>query len=433
MKNNISRVQYIYELYLQHPSVSLDSRQNVSGTIFFALKGDHHDGNAFARDALAKGAAYAVIDDAQYYQEGGRYLLVADTLQVLQELAKIHRANLHIPIIGVTGSNGKTTTKELIHAVLSQRYNCYATQGNLNNHIGVPINILSIQPSTEIAVLEMGANHVGEIAQLCELAKPTHGLITNIGNAHLAGFGDIEGVKRGKGELYAYLKKHKGVVFINSTDPTLMQMSKEFSTPIYYPQDQDFYPAKLIEAKPYVIYESDQGEVVTTHLIGKHYFYNISAALCIAKYFGVESHSANVAIQAYIPSNNRSQLVKKGSNIILLDAYNANPTSMQAALEAFHFLTASQKVVILGDMNELGEASISFHKRIVQLTTQQNYKEILLYGPYMKEVCSYNPQALYFKQIEELKDYIKNRKFTHTAILIKGSHSHRLERLVEYI
>jgi UDP-N-acetylmuramoyl-tripeptide--D-alanyl-D-alanine ligase len=433
VKNNFTTFQDLYSYYLQYPYVSFDSRKKVAGTIFFALKGAQYDGNIFASNALEKGAAYVVIDNPAYYKKDERYILVENALDALQQLAKIHRTKLNIPIIGITGSSGKTTTKELVHAVLSQRYNCYATQGNLNNHIGLPVSILSMTHATEIAVLEMGASHMGEIAQLCEIAKPTHGLITNIGNAHIEGFGSIEGVKKGKGELYTYLKKNKGVAFVNSTDPMLMELSKELLNLIYYPQRKDFYHCKLVEAKPYVIYQTDQDEVITTHLIGKHHFYNIAAALCIGKYFEVAQYVANLAIKAYIPSNNRSQVVKKGSNTILLDAYNANPNSMQAALDAFNFFTPSHKVVILADMNELGEDSIAFHKEIVELTKQNNYQEVLLYGPYMEKVSRYNPKGLHFKHIEELGNYIKNRQYSNTAILIKGSNSHHLERLLKYI
>lgn len=433
MKNNFCSLQEIYSYYLQSPYISIDSRKDVSNTIFFALRGDCYDGNSFAGDALAKGAAYVVIDNPQYYINDKRCLLVGNTLVTLQQLAQLHRQELNIPIIAITGSNGKTTTKELLYAVLSQRYNSFATQGNLNNHIGVPISILSINKSTEIAVIEMGANHVGEIAQLCKIAQPTHGLITNIGAAHIEGFGGIEGVKRGKGELYTYLKEHGGTPFINSTDATLMEMGKIFLKPILYPQDTDFYYCELLEAKPYITYKSEENQFVTTHLVGQHHFYNIAAALCVGKYFGVPSQAAHSAIQAYAPSNNRSQIVKKGSNTILLDAYNANPSSMRAALDAFDFFIARQKVVILGDMNELGEEAIIAHQAIVKLTAERNYQQVILYGKHMATAQASNPHALHFTVMNDLEDYLKSQQFIDTAILIKASNSYHLERLLDFI
>lgn len=433
MRNNSNVLQNIYSKYLKYPQISFDSRADVSNTIFFALKGECRDGNVFASQALEKDAAYVIIDDPCYYQEDRRYILVEDTLETLQQLAKFHRSQLSIPIIAITGSNGKTTTKELLYAVLSQRYKCYATLGNLNNHIGVPISLLSIKRSTEIAVIEMGANHIGEIDQLCKIAQPTHGIITNIGHAHLEGFGGIDGVIKGKSELYSYLRQHGGIPFINSTDPVLLNVANGFLNPIYYPQKNDFYYCELIEANPYVVYKSEQDKRVITQLIGKHHFYNVAAALCVGKYFGVEPNMAHAAIQAYRPSNNRSQLIKKGSNIILLDAYNANPASVRAALEAFACLKSIYKILILADMNELGEESLSFHQDIVKQTAQQHYDAILLYGPFMEKSCSYNSKALHFKQIYDLQAYLNSHKFSNTAFLLKGSNSYHLERLLDFI
>ncbi|ACE06556.1 hypothetical protein Aasi_1231 [Candidatus Amoebophilus asiaticus 5a2] len=433
MENNFKSLQTIYTYYLKHPQVSFDSRKDVANTIFFALKGACCDGNIFASQALAKGAAYAVIDNPRYYQEDERYLLVNDTLETLQQLAKLHRSQLNIPIIAITGSNGKTTTKELIYAVLSQRYNCYATSGNFNNHIGVPISLLSIKKSTEMAVIEMGANHIGEIAQLCEIVQPTHGLITNISHAHLEGFGGINGVIKGKSELYTYLKQHGGVPFINSADSVLLNVANGFVNPIYYPQKGDYYYCELKEANPYLVYTSEQSTTVTTQLIGKHHFHNVAAALCIGKYFGIEPNMVNTAIQAYNPSNNRTQLIKKGTNSILLDAYNANPASVQAALESFSFLKSMYKVLILADMNELGEESLAFHQAIIEKTAQQDYDAILLHGPVMEKACLYNPKAIYFKQISNLQEYLSNHKFSNTAFLLKGSRSYHLESLLNFI
>ena len=433
MKNKLSVLEKVYVYYLQCSGVSSDSRKLVTGTMFFALKGTNYDGNAFASHALSIGAKYVVIDNPAYYEEDERYILVENVLITLQQLAKFHRAHLTIPIVGITGSMGKTTTKELLGAALGVKYTCYITQGNLNNHIGVPISLLSIKPSVEIAVIEMGANHIGEIAMLCEICKPTHGIILNVDKVHLEGFGSLEGIIKAKNELYTYLIKHEGIGFINSTDPLLTMLGKKFQEPIYYPKKDDFYHAELVEAKPYVIYKNEENQSIPTYLIGKHHFYNIAAALCIAKYFGVNTSNADKKIQNYIPVNNRSQIINKNTVTIFLDACNANPASMQAAIEAFDFFTAPEKILILGDMNELGEESLYFHKKIIELTTKRNYKQILLYGSNMGKVCSFNSQAMHFKTKQELETYLTLQNFLHTAILIKGSSSHKLGQLVDFI
>lgn len=432
MMNTSDVIKALYELYLTYPNISTDSRCVTPSATFFALKGPNFDGNAFATQALAKGAAYAVIDDAQYKQDE-RYILVDDALKALQGLASFHRRQLKIPIIAITGSNGKTTTKELTQAVLSQQYKSYATQGNLNNHIGVSLSLLAINQSVEIAVIEMGANHVGEIAQLCAIAMPTHGLITNIGHAHLEGFGGFEGVIRGKSELYDYLLGHNGQVFINSTNSILSNMGRRFEASIYYPQQQDFYHCKLVKEDPYVVYKSENGQIVSTQLLGKHHFNNIATALCIAKYFGVDESRANQAIQTYQPRNNRSQVIKKGSNIILLDAYNANPEAVKGAIRAFQFIQADHKVLILGDMNELGEESARFHQELVELTTQTAYQEVILCGLHLEAAQANNSEALHFRQKKDLEVYLKRRNFEDTAILIKGSRTLQLETLVALI
>lgn len=425
-------IETLYKQYLTYPNVSIDSRAVTFNAIFFALKGPNFDGNAFAAQALAKGAACAVIDDVQYKQDE-RYILVDDVLKALQGLASLHRRQLKIPIIAITGSNGKTTTKELIQAILSQQYKSYATQGNLNNHIGVPCSLLAMNQSVEIAVIEMGASHIGDIAQLCAIAMPTHGLVTSIGHAHLEGFGGFEGVIKGKSELYDYLLRYSGQVFINSTDSILSNIGKRFDAPIYYPQRQDFYHCKLVKEDPYVVYESRNGQIVSTQLLGKHHFNNIAAALCIAAYFGVDERSANQAIRAYQPCNNRSQVIKKGSNIILLDSYNANPESVKGAIRAFQFIQATHKVLILGDMNELGEDSLRCHQELVALTTQGAYQEVILCGPHLEAAQANNSKALYFGQKRELEVCLKHRNFENTAILIKGSRTLQLETLVALI
>jgi UDP-N-acetylmuramoyl-tripeptide--D-alanyl-D-alanine ligase len=427
-------IETLYQIYLDYPQVCTDSRSAQKNQIFFALQGNQFNGNHFAYEALKKGCAYAVVDDPAYYQPNHRYILVENTLHTLQQLANFHRHKLDIPVIAITGSNGKTTTKELLATILRQRYRCHATIGNLNNHIGTALSLLAIPLDAEVAVLEMGANHRGEIMHLCEIVEPTHGLITNIGYAHIEGFGGIEGVIKGKSELYDYLNKTGGIIFINSTDVILMEKVKMYhNSIIYYPQQGDFYTADFISSQPYLIYKNQEGKEITTHLLGKHHFSNVAAAGCIATYMGVDSSTIDRAIQSYIPINNRSQTIRKGSSIIVLDAYNANPTSMRAALEAFYNLSMSYKVVILGNMNELGKESINFHKQIVTLTAQYKYQEVLLYGSDMKEASLSNPQAICFKDRNELIVYLQNRTFRDTAFLIKGSHTYNMENLLPYI
>src|SRR5690606_34921787 len=304
------------------------------------------------------------------YAKGKSYILVSNTLEALQKLARFHRDRLDIPVLALTGSNGKTTTKELIHAVLSRRYKVLATRGNLNNHIGVPLTVLSIKPHHEIAVVEMGANHVGEIALLCGIADPTYGLITNIGRAHIGLFGGIEQIAKAKGELYDHLAARNGVVFVNSRNELLMGMAKKFKSTVTYPADGDYYKARLIAADPYVRLIADNDQEVATQLIGAYNFENIAAALCIGKYFDVNPEEANAAVAAYRPENMRSQVVQKGSNTIILDAYNANPSSMQAAIENLLAMPGDRKILILGDMFELGDESEREHRHLASLIRQ---------------------------------------------------------------
>lgn len=425
-------ILHLYSKYLIHRKVATDSRHITPHAIFFALKGPHFDGNVFAERALEAGASYAVIDNVRY-QKDKRYLLVDDVLTALQSLAAYHRAQLKMPIIGITGSSGKTTTKELIQAVLSSRYVVTATQGNLNNHIGVPLTILAMYGHTEIGVVEMGANHVGEIAQLCEIARPTHGLITHIGHVHIEGFGSFEGVIQGKSELYAYLHRHNGVIFANTTDAELRRITAPLQQVVTYPQQQDFYACKLVKEDPFVVYQSENGQVVHSQLLGKYHFTNMAAALCVAKYFQVEETSANAAIQSYRPNNNRSQLIAKGSNTILLDAYNANLASIEGAIQVLHLIPSMHKALILGDMAELGEESEVAHSKLGLLTTQATYKVVLLCGPLMSFAQKMNSHALHFYSKEALAIYLEQQRFAHTALLIKGSRFLQLETLVASI
>lgn len=425
-------IPFLYQQYLQCKGIVTDSRNAVEGKIFFALKGPNFNGNLFAAQALSKGAALAVVDDAQYAQ-GDRYVLVDDVLTALQQLANHHRRQLNIPIIGITGSNGKTTTKELVRAVLSARYKTVATTGNLNNHIGVPATLLAIGADTEIAVVEMGANHVGDIAALCRIAMPTHGLITSIGHVHIEGFGSFEGVIKGKSELYDYLEQHGGQIFANTCDEVLNHIKDKYTAPRCYPGAQDFYHCTFVGEQPTVVYKSEEGQVVISHLLGKHHFNNIAAALCVGKYFDVDATKANEAIAAYVPNNNRSQLIRKGSNTILLDAYNASLESMTGAIDALNKLSATHRVLILGDMKELGHESEEAHQALGRLTTQATYHKVLLCGPCMIAAKETNPDALYFPDKAALVHYLEQQTFRHTAFLIKGSNSLQMQSLVDVL
>jgi UDP-N-acetylmuramoyl-tripeptide--D-alanyl-D-alanine ligase len=427
-------LENLYKIYLSCKNVSTDTRKITLGSLFIALKGDRFNGNTFAGQALEAGAKYAIVDEAAYATDD-RYVLVEDSLKALQQLANYHRRQLTIPFIGITGSNGKTTTKELINAVLSRKYRTYATKGNLNNHIGVPLTVLSITSEIEIAIIEMGANKVGDIQELVSICEPTHGLITNIGRAHLEGFGGIEGVKRGKGELYDFLQFRNGVVFVNSLNDTLQQMIQDryFGEIVQYPKVGDYFSCELVASTPAVEYRSENGEVVETQLSGAHNFENIAAALCIGKYFDVAADDANMAVGGYLSENNRSQVVRKGSNSIFLDAYNANPTSMQASLEYFMTVQAPNKVVILGDMFELGEESEEEHRKIGEVVARGNFDKVLLCGKRMQAAVAANPKALYFIDKFSLNNWLQENKIFNAQILIKGSRGMGLETIVDLL
>jgi UDP-N-acetylmuramoyl-tripeptide--D-alanyl-D-alanine ligase len=427
-------IEKLYNLYLNSRTVSTDTRKITPGSIFFALKGDRFNGNTFARQAIEAGASYAVVDEAQY-ATGDQYILVDNVLQQLQQLANYHRRQLSIPFIGITGSNGKTTTKELINAVLSRKYRTYATKGNLNNHIGVPLTVLAITNEIEIAIIEMGANKVGDIAELVGICEPTHGLITNIGKAHLEGFGGIEGVKKGKGELYDFLQFRNGVVFVNALNETLEGMirTRYFGEIVQYPRVGDYMACEMLSSTPFVRYRSENGDIVETHLSGAHNFENIAAALCIGKYFEVPAEEANAAVSGYISENNRSQIVQKGRNTIFLDAYNANPTSMQASLEHFMTLNAPKKVVILGDMFELGEESEREHRKIGEVVARGKFTKVLLCGKRMQAAVEANPQAYYFIDKFSLNNWLQENKIENAYILIKGSRGMGLETILDLL
>jgi UDP-N-acetylmuramoyl-tripeptide--D-alanyl-D-alanine ligase len=425
-------IETLYQHYLRYPRISTDTRNLPEGCIFFALKGPNFNANTLAEEALQKGASLAVVDDAQVVKNE-RYFLVADVLTTLQDLARHHRQQVQIPVIGLTGSNGKTTSKELTHAVLQTTYRTFATVGNLNNHIGVPLSVLSIRPEHEIAVIEMGANHVGEIALLSSIAQPSHGFITNIGKAHIGTFGGFENIIRGKSELFQYLREHNGVVFINSLNPILNNMAKRFAKPVLYPQQHDYYSCTLVTADPYIEVKAENGQNIRTHLAGAYNFENIAIALCIGKYFNVSAEKANQAIANYQPGNMRSQIIERGGNRIILDAYNANPSSMQAALENLKAMDAPYKVVILGDMFELEDEAEAEHKHLGKLIADGSFNEIWLCGKLMAAAFNVATNAHYFETRDALQQELKNKKFDKATILIKASRGIGLEKIVDFI
>ena len=420
----------LYSIFQENRIVATDSRQIEPGCIFFALKGDNFDGNKFANIAIDAGAAYAVIDDPLY--KGKQTLLVKNVLETLQILAKMHRREFDIPVLAITGSNGKTTTKELTNAVLSQKFRVTATKGNLNNHIGVPLTLLSITSETDFAIIEMGANHQGEIAALCEIAEPTHGLITNIGKAHLGGFGGYEGVIKAKSELYDFLRPWDSVAYVNNDNPLLMKLSEGMVTTLYGTDENVFAPGKLKGNTTNLELDwiSSKGIVkIKTNLIGDYNFENVMAAICIGSDFGVEPEKIKSAIGSYVPSNSRSQSMKTEKNSIVLDAYNANPTSMKVAIENFKKLTSSHKMVLLGDMLELGDESLYEHAEIVKLIEDSGFEKSVLVGPHFSAVAGQKFPC--FLTSDEANTWLASQNIEGFLILVKGSRGIKMEKVLE--
>jgi len=428
----------LYSYFSAHPAISTDTRNIVPGSLFFALKGDRFNGNAFAAEALDRGAAYAVIDE-EAYRGDDRFLLVPDVLTALQDLAKYHRAQLQIPIIGITGTNGKTTTKELIHAVLSQRFKTYATRGNLNNHIGVPLTLLCVDRQTEIAVIEMGANHTGEIAYLCEIAQPTHGLITNVGKAHLEGFGSFEGVKQAKGELYDYLGSHGGTLFLQNDNAFLKEMAtlRNVSSTVTYgfsPGNQ--VRGELIASNPLLeikwnIDDQLEPQTVKTQLTGSYNMENMLAAICIGHYFGLSADEINRGVSGYTPTNNRSQVTHTAHNTVIRDYYNANASSMASALENLRILEAEKKAIILGDMFELGTESYEEHGKVVSQACSLDASRVLFVGEAFSE--HRRPGAEFYRTTEEACEALRIHPITGALVLLKASRGMAFEKLVELL
>jgi UDP-N-acetylmuramoyl-tripeptide--D-alanyl-D-alanine ligase len=420
-------IQALYQLFLSSTGVTTDTRNISKRQLFFALKGENFDANTFADQALEAGALAVVIDNA-HYKKSEHQILVNNSLETLQELASFHRKQLGTRIIGLTGSNGKTTNKELLNAVLSKKYNVHATAGNLNNHIGVPLTLLGLTTATEIGIIEMGANHQREIAQLCSIAQPNFGFITNIGKAHLEGFGGPEGVKKGKGELYDFLLENGSTTFIQENDPILVQMAQDRKMKLVVYYGQDNFSLKLINDSPVIRFISPENKTYVCHISGKYNFDNMQTAYALGRYFGVDSDSAAQAIADYNPDNNRSQTKDLGSNSFILDAYNANPSSMAASVSNFGKLkTDKSKVVILGDMFELGEYSESEHENLGKMIAEQGFDLVVLYGENMKHALKHLPSAYYFTDKFSLHNWILDKNLQESHILIKGSRGVSLE------
>lgn len=424
---NKMSIEEIYSLYKEYPFVCTDTRNITNNSIFFALKGGNFNGNKFAEQALSQGCAYAIIDEAEY-SHIPKTILVKDVLTTLQELSAFHRRTFKIPVIGITGSNGKTTTKELINAILSTQYNTFATRGNLNNHIGVPLSLLEVNPKHEIAIIEMGANHVGEIQFLSGLSTPDYGLITNIGKAHLEGFGSYENVIIAKTELYQNILKRGGKIFINNDNNILTSNSGELEKITYGQKESNFVSASLNENSESLSLRYKNLEI-KTQLVGSYNFENALSAIAIGKYFGISDSNIKKALEEYSPTNNRSQLIKKESNTIIMDAYNANPVSMQAALRNLNSLSA-KKVAILGDMKELGEYSYKEHKDIVDLLIKHEI-EAYLVG---KEFSNLEQERFEtFENVDDLCEHLKSFPIQNATILVKGSRGIKLESVVNVI
>ena len=429
--------ELLYQHFLKSSGVITDTRKIDQGNIFFALKGPNFNANSFAAQALETGAALVVVDEAEVIPNNDpRYFLVDDVLTALQQLALYHRRQLQIPIIGLTGSNGKTTSKELLHVVLKQKFKTSATVGNLNNHIGVPLTLLAIEKDTEIAIVEMGANKQGDIKELCDIAEPSHGFITNIGKAHLEGMGGAEGVLKTKTELFQHLRENKGTVFINSQDPLLSNMSKRFENPILYSAKGDFCEVEMVDANPFVKFKvGGSQEIHLSSMIGAYNFGNIASAISIGKFFGVSVEKAVQAIVNYKPSNMRSQLVEKRSNLIILDAYNANPSSMEVAIKTFGEMSGKKhKMIILGDMYELGDSTQAEHEKLGELVSQYDFDKICFAGKHMQAALVKAPmKALYFPDPFSFRNWLQDSKIEDHLILIKGSRGMKLEGLVDFI
>jgi UDP-N-acetylmuramoyl-tripeptide--D-alanyl-D-alanine ligase len=421
-------IKDLYKIYLQNPSVKTDTRKLEKGDIFFALSGPNFNGNNFAKKALEAGAAYVVVDEEINFNDK-IIIKTKNALQTLQQLARHHREQFTFPFIAITGSNGKTTTKELIHQVLSKEYKTYTTEGNLNNHIGVPLTILKIKSDAQMAVIEMGANHLHEIESYCAYARPTHGLITNIGKAHLEGFGGIEGVTKGKGELFDFISAHDGTAFINCNDSAVKKLSSGIKNIIRYGSSEGFVTGKAIAVGSFLNVEiNNEIGIIKTELVGEYNLDNVLAAVTLGKHFNIPGDKIKSAIENYNPSNSRSQLIKQNSNLIILDAYNANPGSMKAAIENFAKMPAENKILMLGSMMELGDESESEHREVLNIINKFKWSKVILVGDNFKSLIH---PYIHFNNSSEAKKWFKDQNFQQSQILIKGSRSMQMEKVLE--
>jgi UDP-N-acetylmuramoyl-tripeptide--D-alanyl-D-alanine ligase len=423
------QIEQLYKLFLAHPSVQTDTRKLKKDDLYFALKGPNFNGNLFAQQALDAGAAYTIVDeDIPVADE--KIIKVEDVLTTMQLLAKHHRQQFNIPFIAVTGSNGKTTTKELLHEVLSTTYKTYTTEGNLNNHIGIPLTILKIKAGAEMALIEMGANHQKEIESYCRFTLPTHGLITNCGKAHLEGFGGEEGVRKGKGELFDYLRANNGTAFIMNDYDYLIEMSKGITTVISYGTKNAAITGEVMNSSNFLEVAITKGlsvDTIKTQLVGEYNLPNVLAAVAVGKYFKVADQKIQSALEHYTPSNSRSQLINKGSNKIILDAYNANPTSMKAAIENFAKMEGDEKILLLGGMMELGKESLQEHQSIISVIDRYKWKAVVLVGGDYKKL---QHPYLNFENSLQAKEWFDEQRFTNAQILIKGSRSMQMEKVL---
>ncbi len=425
----MTAIQELYKIFGEHPIISTDSRQIENGSLFFALKGENFNGNKFAHSALEKGASYAIIDEEEYHTSD-QTILVNDVLQTLKELANYHRKKLAIPILSITGTNGKTTTKELIAAVLSQKFKVSFTQGNLNNHIGMPLTLLKMNDETEFGVVEMGANHPGEIAELCLIAEPDFGIITNIGKAHLEGFGSFEGVIQTKTELYRFLEEKGGTVFYNHDNPLLRELAGKLANKVSFGSTDADFIGENVQSPPFVHVKAKFTKGIlylNSNLIGDYNAENILAAACIGNYFNVDPLKIQQALKSYQPTNNRSQLIQKNGLKIIMDAYNANPTSMQASIKSFFSNKSENNYLILGDMLELGNYSKEEHTKILELLKDYSVTKTFVVGRNFSEL-SENYDCIPFLDVDQLCLYLQQNRISTGNILIKGSRGIRLEK-----
>lgn len=425
----MNTIENIYELYKKAYTVTTDSRTISKDCVFVALKGEHFDGNDFAMKVAEEGVAACVIADRKDLPKHERLFVVEDSLKCLQSLAKLHRERIGLPLLGITGTNGKTTTKELVSAVLSKKFNIVFTQGNFNNQLGVPLTVLRIKPGTEMAVVEMGASHPGDIDELTNIGEPNFGMITNIGRAHLRDFGGYEGVVKTKNEMYQYIAKHNGLLFVNNDNALLMNLANNINKVTYGTNQNADIQGKMLSANPYLSVEW-KGYKIDTQLVGDYNFENVMAAICIGTYFKVAENDIIDALSNYCPTNNRSQVIETGKNRVVMDAYNANPTSMSLAIKNFRNICKSDNLLILGDMRELGEESEREHKMIIELLKELKFKNFYLVGNEFSK-SSENSEFSSFNNVEELAQYLQKHPVSGYDILVKGSNSVHLNKIID--